>query len=56
MDLVNELPLTPELEATVLEGRRQIQAILRGEDPRFLVITGPCSIHGEQAARDYAER
>ena len=56
VDLVNELPLTPELEATVLEGRRQIQAILRGEDPRFLVITGPCSIHDEKAALDYAER
>ena len=56
VELVNELPLTPEVEATVLEGRRQIQAVLRGEDPRFLVITGPCSIHDERAALDYAER
>ena len=54
--LVKELPLTPEVEATVLEGRRQIQAVLRGDDPRFLVIVGPCSIHDEKAALDYAER
>ena len=56
VDLVKELPLTPEVEATVLEGRRQIQAVLRGDDPRFLVIVGPCSIHDEDAALDYARR
>ncbi len=56
VDLVKELPLTPEVEATVLEGRRQIQAVLRGDDPRFLVIVGPCSIHDGKAALDYAER
>ncbi|MDA0769787.1 MAG: 3-deoxy-7-phosphoheptulonate synthase [Chloroflexi bacterium] len=56
VDLEKEFPLTPEVEATVLEGRRQIQAALRGEDPRFLVIMGPCSIHDEKAALDYAER
>ena len=54
--LVEELPLTPDVEAVVLEGRRQIQAVLRGEDPRFLVISGPCSIHDESAGLEYAER
>ena len=29
---------------------------MNGEDPRFLVIVGPCSIHDEEAALDYAER
>jgi len=56
VDLVNELPLTEEIEDTVLEGRRQIEQVLRGEDPRFLVITGPCSIHDEKAALEYAEK
>ncbi len=56
VDLVNELPLTEEIEDTVLEGRRQIEQVLRGEDPRFLVITGPCSVHEEKAALEYAER
>ena len=54
--LVEELPLTPDVEAVVLEGRRQIQAVLRGEDPRFLVITGPCSVHDEEAGLEYAQR
>ena len=54
--LVNELPLTPDVEATVLEGRRQIQAILRGDDPRFMVITGPCSVHDAEACVEYAQR
>ena len=54
--LVEELPLTADVEAVVLEGRRQIQAVLRGEDPRFLVITGPCSVHDEEAGLEYAQR
>ena len=56
IELVSKLPLSPEVEETVLEGRKQIQSILRGEDGRFLVITGPCSIHDEKAALEYAER
>ena len=54
--LVEELPLTADVEAVVLEGRRQIQAVLRGDDPRFMVIMGPCSIHDEAAGIEYAER
>ena len=54
--LVNDLPLTPDVEATVLDGRRQIQAILRGDDPRFMVITGPCSVHDAEACVEYAQR
>ena len=54
--LVEELPLTPDVEAVVLEGRRQIQAVLRGDDSRFLVITGPCSVHDEEAGLEYAHR
>lgn len=30
--------------------------MLRGDDPRFMVITGPCSIHDEVAGIEYAER
>lgn len=54
--LVEEIPLTPDVEANVLEGRRQIQAVLRGDDPRFMVIIGPCSVHDENAALEYAGR
>lgn len=51
-----EVPLTHAAGATVAAGRRAVHGILRGEDPRLLVIIGPCSIHDPAAALDYAER
>lgn len=56
VDLVSELPVTPKAEKTVLEGRQQIREILEGRDPRMLMVVGPCSIHDEQAALEYADR
>ena len=50
------LPLTPEVEATVLNGRETIQNILTRDDPRLFVVVGPCSIHDARAALEYAER
>ncbi len=55
-ELEAELPLSDEVKASVLSGRRAVQDILEGRDSRLLVITGPCSIHDEQAALEYAER
>ena len=55
-ELKDQLPITPEAERTVITGREEIKAILAGTDPRLLVITGPCSIHDEQAALEYARR
>ena len=55
-DLLEKLPSTTAAERTIVAGRRDIQAILDGRDSRFLVITGPCSIHDETAALEYAER
>ncbi len=40
----------------VIQGRQQIRRILQREDPRTLVIVGPCSIHDPAAAIDYAQR
>ena len=54
--LKNELPMTEASIATVIESRATIARILNGEDHRLLVITGPCSIHDETAALDYAEK
>ena len=56
IELVNALPITPRAESTVDWGRAQARSILNGEDTRFMVIVGPCSIHDEEAALDYAER
>lgn len=55
-DLADALPITARAHQTVLRGRREIQAILRGEGSRFIVIAGPCSIHDEDAALEYARR
>ena len=56
IDLVNKLPITPEVEQVVLSGREQVSRILNGEDPRLLVIVGPCSIHNEELALEYARK
>ena len=56
VQLVERLPITVATERTVLDGRRAIQHILRGDDRRLLVVVGPCSIHDEQAALEYADR
>ena len=55
-ELQRQLPITPKTAETVLEGRAQVQDILHGYDDRMLVIIGPCSIHDDGAALEYAER
>jgi 3-deoxy-7-phosphoheptulonate synthase len=51
-----ELPLPEELAEVVVEGRRVIQRILIHEDPRPIVVAGPCSIHDPEASLEYARR
>ncbi|MFA7295628.1 MAG: 3-deoxy-7-phosphoheptulonate synthase [Dehalococcoidia bacterium] len=55
-DLERELPISPAAAETVLRGRGAIRAILNGEDPRMIMIVGPCSIHDEASSIEYAER
>ena len=54
--LMEELPIGEKSSATVAKGREQIQAVLRGDDDRLLVVVGPCSVHDPVAAIDYAHR
>ncbi|MFM7135479.1 MAG: 3-deoxy-7-phosphoheptulonate synthase, partial [Planctomycetota bacterium] len=54
--LCNLLPLGDEATATIVAGRRAVERVLAGEDPRLMAIVGPCSIHDVEAARDYAAR
>ncbi|HEY2952277.1 MAG TPA: 3-deoxy-7-phosphoheptulonate synthase, partial [Verrucomicrobiae bacterium] len=51
-----ELPMTEAANRTVVEGRDAIARALQREDPRLLVIVGPCSIHDTDAALEYAGR
>ncbi len=55
-ELEDRIPLTAKAEASVLAGRQQLGAVLNGEDERFAVIVGPCSIHDNRGALDYAAR
>jgi 3-deoxy-7-phosphoheptulonate synthase len=55
-DLKRELPLSDACASVVSEGRRIIQDILVGDDPRPLVIVGPCSLHERDASLEYARR
>jgi len=49
-----ELPMTGAAGLTVMQGRESIRRILGLEDPRLLVVVGPCSIHHVPAALEYA--
>jgi 3-deoxy-7-phosphoheptulonate synthase len=55
-ELKAALPMSETANATIVNGRRDIQAILDGHDDRFVGIVGPCSIHDEDVALDYAAR
>lgn len=47
-------PLSDNAAGMIVNGRDQFRRILKGEDGRFVVIAGPCSIHDEKAAIEYA--
>lgn len=55
-DLRTALPASSRHAEIVTRSREDIQNILTGDDPRFLVIVGPCSIHDVEAGREYAGR
>jgi len=54
--LKQEIPINAGAQETVVFGRQSIENILRKEDRRLLIIVGPCSIHNEKAALEYAAR
>ncbi|MBN2524836.1 MAG: 3-deoxy-7-phosphoheptulonate synthase [Deltaproteobacteria bacterium] len=54
--LKKQYPLTPGMVKTVLNGQNTIKNILHGQDTRMVVISGPCSIHDIDAAKEYARR
>lgn len=55
-ELCTELPLSPALAEQVQASRAAVRDILEGLDQRLLVIVGPCSIHDDKAALEYAQR
>lgn len=51
-----DLPETESAAHLVSQSRQQVEQILRRDDPRRMVIVGPCSLHDEEATLDYARR
>ena len=55
-ELCSEIPEGDANAGFVAHSRAEIARVLSGEDSRFLVIVGPCSVHDLKAGREYAER
>jgi len=55
-ELKAQSPSSDAVNAAVARSRERIVRILKQEDPRLLVVIGPCSIHDEKGALDYAAR
>lgn len=55
-DLHRDLPMTESAAEVVAQTRDRIRNILSHEDPRLLVIVGPCSIHDVDAALEYGQQ
>lgn len=51
-----QLPVSEDLARQIEQQRQQIRDILNGRDKRLLVITGPCSVHDEDAVLEYGEK
>ncbi|MCG9940992.1 3-deoxy-7-phosphoheptulonate synthase [Providencia rettgeri] len=54
--LADEFPISQKVAENVTASRKRIEQILSGQDPRLLVIVGPCSIHDIDAAIEYAKK
>lgn len=55
-ELLQLTPVSAEMIDAVLATRQRIQDIILKKSERFLVIVGPCSIHDEAAALEYAQK
>ena len=54
--LRDELPLSEQGRVFVQQARETIADIIHKRDNRLLVISGPCSIHDVEAAKEYARK
>ena len=55
-EIHGRVPLSEAAALSVLAGRRALERVLDGTDPRVFVVVGPCSIHDPVAGLDYARR
>jgi 3-deoxy-7-phosphoheptulonate synthase len=55
-EIIQSYPLSKSNYQKIQEDRKEVQAILNGNDNRLLMIVGPCSAWPKAAVLDYAER
>jgi len=55
-ELKARVMISDDLFEFVAQSRLQIERVLDRDDPRIIVVLGPCSIHDVDAALDYAGR
>ncbi len=56
LSLHETIPLSEKAAETIVQSREDIKNIINLEDKRMLAIVGPCSIHDEKQAIEYAEK
>lgn len=56
VELCNKIKRSSDVEKFVVETRNAINKIIFGDDPRLLVVVGPCSIHDLESGREYAKK
>jgi 3-deoxy-7-phosphoheptulonate synthase len=54
--LLEEIPLSERASNVVADTRAVVADVIKGLDPRLVVVVGPCSIHDTRAALEYGER
>ena len=54
--LLDEMPIGEQASDVVSRTRAAIENALDAQDPRLVVVVGPCSIHDPAAALEYGER
>ena len=55
-ELESLYPLSNYHKHRVLKTRKEGESILKNEDAKFVIFAGPCSIHDQQVALDYATK
>ena len=55
-EIIRERPITPHVAALVEATRQELANALVGQDKRYVIIVGPCSIHDPTSAMEYAEK
>ena len=56
IELCSKIKRYERIEQFVLDTRIAINNIIFGNDPRLLIVVGPCSIHDLKSGKEYAQK